>query len=892
MKHRIYKQTRFCLLWLLCCCWLTEVIGQVKVVVKDAVTGKPIINAVLMISWHADSTDAWLSDDTGVIAVPLPSNKRLLSASVSCIGYRSIEWNNLTVAILANKAILMQQEDSKLQPVLVRGKRKRLLKAQGDTLSYSVADLTLPGDRNVEAILSRIPGVQIKPDGTILYNEKPIAGLTIDEDDVLGARYALGSRSIKPTDVDTVQVLENSQRIRVLAGISPSQATYINLKMKNTSSSKAFGAAEAGAGLPGNYLASGNLIWLKGKLKSVSAIVANNAKPTELETLLEKAQFSESDRMVLQQKAMPQLNVGTSSLPQVSADWWQLNQSVGLATQQLLKVNKDFNHRFGVNIINHETEFAQQNTTLFKLPTDTFAYNELLTNKANDIRLAADYRLEVNKRSYFFLLQGSAVRVQQKIRANLQDDFSAFQQELKRPEHYFQVELSSTMKTGDFSLLKLSSSLLYQQLKENNTIGIKGSALPAHPIFTDDSVVEQAINQRPLQIGLKTDWLTLGWANIGPSVFYRYHRLNWQHSSVGNNGNVVLFGSAMQQWHDAGAGLVASKVWAFNGFAEIRIDYHHHSAGLNSADSVRRRLEVTQQYFQLSTVVNQTLGKEGRISVTARFRPGFTGEAPIFFKPFLSSYRDLRFDSLLFAFNTSGFAKLQYDFRKSLKLFFGSIGLWYGKKIADGADQLTIRNRLTVFGLAPISLGATNWRINTRLSKFWFLLKIRFETNFVFTQNNEERVQNASKNNWKTNDSYWNVVVEKSMAEQLTLRLMGNLNWGAVMGSGETSASTKATYQTTGLSANAAYTQGKWRIVAEVEAGKNKQNKATILRYAICNMQAAFKPTDERWELFAEGINLTGAGQFVRASNTAFAQQAIITSLRPRQIVLGGRFIF
>lgn len=881
----------FVLLWLPLLLWVHMSTAQVRIAVTDATTKKPVMAAVLQLSWHADSTDAWLSDENGLIDIPLDKAVLIDSATLSCIGYQSKVWHRIRLGQLADSVLALVPMLSNLAPVMVKGKRRRLLKAQGDTLSYNVAELTLPGDKNIGAVIARIPGIQVKANGTILYNDVPIAGLTIDDDDILGSRYSMGSRSIKPSDVDTIQVLENNQRIRALAGLSPSQATYLNLRMNAKSKSKAFGAAEAGVGVPAKYQGGGNLLVLKGKLKSVSGFNANNTQPTLIESLVETNLGDNIKHNLNRYQMQPLLSLNTSAMPDVSVNWWQLNRSAGLASQQFLKRNTFVHHRLGVSAIRHITEQAQANKTIFTLPDNVFSYHEQSAQTAKQSAIAADYRFEVNKPQLFWQFNAIFRNSQLVQQGNLNDGFSKFAQALKQPEQNIQLNMLSVKRVGGFSIIRSYAAFDYQQLSDHNTMRTTPQQVATRPLFAADTLIWQQASQQPRHAVVNVDWLWSGWANIGPSVSFRRHSLHWNHVANGNESGTVLFGKARQYWDDAAAGLLMTKVWDDANSAELSLDYHHHQAKLLIEDTIGS-LSSLRRYLQWSVRVKQAVGKEGEFFFQAGMRPGFKGEGPLFYRPFLTNYRRLQHDSLLFAFNTSHFAQLQYHFRKSLKLLFGNIGLYYTRHLSDGSMQARINNSINVYGIVANRLSGNVWRLNTRVSKFWFQLKTRIEGQYSFSHQVDQRVQNNSLNSWTGNEHVLTTVVEKNWSEKLTIRVSAYSKWGNLRTNAGNASAGQSTYQLAGMNGGITWSHHQWTIKTEYDMGRNVQSGVQTQSYFLLNTDISYQPEGKTWSLFANGLNMTQAKAIIQAFNSADMQQQYITQLRPLQIVAGIKWVW
>ncbi len=60
-------------------------------------------------------------------------------------------------------------------------------RVKGDTIVYDVAAMTKAGDRNIEDVIKKIPGIQVDDSGGISYDGEPINHFYIEGLDLMGA---------------------------------------------------------------------------------------------------------------------------------------------------------------------------------------------------------------------------------------------------------------------------------------------------------------------------------------------------------------------------------------------------------------------------------------------------------------------------------------------------------------------------------------------------------------------------------------------------------------------------------------------------------------------------------------------------------------------------------
>ena len=97
---------------------------------------------------------------------------------------------------------------TKLPEVTVRLKP---VEQVGDTIKYNVSAFQGKDDHYLEDVLKKMPGIQVSPNGTILYKGETINQFNIEGQNLLGNRYSQATRNLPVEAISQVQVMENDQ---------------------------------------------------------------------------------------------------------------------------------------------------------------------------------------------------------------------------------------------------------------------------------------------------------------------------------------------------------------------------------------------------------------------------------------------------------------------------------------------------------------------------------------------------------------------------------------------------------------------------------------------------------------------------------------------------------
>jgi hypothetical protein len=108
------------------------------------------------------------------------------------------------------------------------------------------AGFAQPQDRSIADVMSKMPGLEIKPNGQIEYNGMAINKFYIEGLDLMGNKYALASNNLNRRHVKSVEILKNHQPIAALRGKSFSEQAAINLVLEDNAKWHLTGTADLG----------------------------------------------------------------------------------------------------------------------------------------------------------------------------------------------------------------------------------------------------------------------------------------------------------------------------------------------------------------------------------------------------------------------------------------------------------------------------------------------------------------------------------------------------------------------------------------------------------------------------------------------------------------------
>lgn len=103
---------------------------------------------------------------------------------------------------------------------------------KGDTLTYILNAFANSKDRTLSDVLKKLPGVDVDANGAIKYNGRYINKFYVEGKDLMESRYGVITNTLPNTVIESVEILQNHQPLKILEGKTLSHETAFNIKLK------------------------------------------------------------------------------------------------------------------------------------------------------------------------------------------------------------------------------------------------------------------------------------------------------------------------------------------------------------------------------------------------------------------------------------------------------------------------------------------------------------------------------------------------------------------------------------------------------------------------------------------------------------------------------------
>jgi hypothetical protein len=667
-----------------------------------------------------------ISNKNGRYTMILPDSLNMpLWLEVNYLGYKK-QRQQLSGAI-AEYNFILDADTTVLKDITVRN--RPYIEQSGDTLRYLVNSFARAEDRSIGDVLRRLPGVDVTEDGTIYFNGKKIENLYIQGDDLMSGRYGLATKAIKKEMITGIDIIKNHQPIQVLKDKIFSDQTAINLILKDENSIKLSTEAIVGAGLPKQYDVTINPILLNKKIKMVNSVGFNNSG-VDYKNDFKQLGNSNFISNIGNEAARIDLSAGTVGPPDLPLINYYFNRS------GVIHLNSLYNTKNGLQLKTNIQGFTDRNTLEYKslsenfLPNDTISYKEQQEYTDKPRILNMSFNVMSNKKTYFFN-NNTQINLSNKSNLSHMDfDSTSFGQTLNKRLNEFSNDMNWTPSIKGKGVGEFRWLLSYTYDKQMLDIGSGYfSVMTDQPGYYDHTyqflklptlfsnaylsyrIPGNLINQE-YKFGYIAERQklesTLNFSDNGQTIPYTKdtgNDLNWQKDNVYFSPDYQF---KYNQWKAALLLPITFQSIRYNQDA-YNLNIHNKRMLFNPVVSLRYELSP-EQYF----------------TAAYKYTNSFANISNIFRGSILENYRTLAANDAELQERNMNTYSLNYDFQRSITLFFFNLGIAYDKISANTIFSTEVSDNIQKNILLAYRNQRENIIVSAGVSKYVFGLKSTF----------------------------------------------------------------------------------------------------------------------------------------------------------------------
>lgn len=743
-------------------------------------SGKSVPFASVMIKNTQNKIIAFKSSDAeGRFGLLIPATQNLseLSLEINHLGFKKI-----SEALKEGQnryEIRMEEQSIDLADVQVKSRPR--LTSIGDTLSYDVGSFAKNEDRSIEDVIKRMPGMEVNEDGKIKFNGQDISNLYIDGDDLLDNKYAIGTKTIPYAMVQGVEVLQNHQPLKVLKNKSISDKIAVNLVIKEEAKLKLTGQAKLGAGLPNQYDGEVNTILFNKKYKTLNVLKGNNIG-NDLSSDFTGFNFASSLSGMGNSRPTSLLSSGMAGNPSLPKNRYFLNNSGSLNANNLVNHKSGLQVKSNVKLLLDRNEMVYNSLSEYYSGEDTIRYHERQDLSNHPFISDLSFNAQVNKDTYYFNNALKFTYSKETSHSALLSNEVDMSQKLQNRVRDFSNTLDYVPELKNKNIISLNWYLNYYNQPQSLSIqpGINAD------IFNDGNAF-QSLNQ----FAETPTWFnkaTLGY-RLTRGIIKQNYRIGMLNEFQQLNSQLRV-----KQLDGSENGYRASADnhlhWNRN---QVFVDgsYEYKKGGLEAILSIPltlQRIAYKDDDFALKENKSQWLanpalrlkqmtGVEDYLSFNYSYTNRTGNINSVFRGAVLSNYRSLRANDAQLEEQNSHTLGLNYNYRRSITLFFMNAGLSYNRASANTISSNRVDNDIS----QTISLSMVNnvnsFNANAGISKYIFSLGATADLKASWSSTRFNQLFNGELLPFNNLSFVLNPSIEARLWNRISMTYAGNASW-------------------------------------------------------------------------------------------------------------------
>ncbi len=700
--------------------------------------GNPITDASVSIGFPGQESALFFtrSDTAGKYSFWLKDtfSAKSLIIRVNAFGYNKA--NAIVNPPFGKINFRLLPEISELPSVEVKDNPVRIRK-NGDTLSYSVKGFSNSMDRVIGDVIKKLPGIVVEENGRIYYNGAPINNFYIDGDNLLDDKYSLATRTIPFGLVDKVQVIENNQDIKALAGIVPTDRAAINITLKNKARLHFLTDVNVSAGFTKQYNASVSAMAFKPKLKTINALKLTNTgndpgEEVQSDALTDESTlpYAEQTRQLLSVDKIEDMGFAKRRYLFNDARLATVNTLFKPGPGQLIRMN-------GYLLQDVQDQNFQNYTKIF-LPGNTIQHTE--TNNLSDHLLSGRVGLtfNINTKKIYFNNTLSYENTENNSFSNSLVNSIETGQELQDKKIKLANTLNGLIVFKRNKIIQFTSTISYLHHPQNLLIS------PGLFIETiNNNTAYQQLNQSLQTPGLSIHNYFTYRENIGKLLHTYKFGVSYENRKLLSSVQLLQLNGMITSGTDSFYNDLKYKKWDLyidNEFQwqrkglRITIGLPLHKLLQTYTDSTFKT-EARDAFvlFQPSVQIRQKTGKESNVTLRYYYNKTFGNYYDFFKGRIIENYRNMAYNDLSFSESLQSQHSITfgYSYRNTLKILFVNLAASY-KKYTSGNILSSIVTDYSSRNVAiPIDNNTSIGSVNANFSKYLFWVRSTLRLGFM-----------------------------------------------------------------------------------------------------------------------------------------------------------------
>lgn len=762
-----------------------------------------------------------------------------------------------------------------------------------DTLNYNVSAFKQPQDRVVGDIISRLPGIEVLPNGQIKYQGKPINKYYIEGLDLLDDKYGVANNNIPAESVEKIQVLENHQPLKVLDSITFTDRAAINIKLKSTAKNRLVGQGKIG--ISGTHVAGeAEVIGMAFKKTNqfINVYKFNNIGQDNSREIL--SQNIEDYINAVQNGAVKSdlLSLVQPPPPSLKTTRYQFNRLHTATVNQLTPLGTNTSLRINVDYLNDRQQQQSWAQTYYYYPSDTFKISEHIESVEHIRMFQSNMTIMANTSKYYLKNTLHYQRLVPEAESMLFNNKS-LQQLLSNP--FF-------IGSNEFQLTRASGKKIHEWKSYIGNVILPQSLKIKPGIYEDLFNGNEPYNELEQNVTLKNKYIHNYYAQrrkVGILNFKAQLGASYQDRQLSSNIEVI-HGSTKKEVNGNFINDIDWTHFRIYGENEWTLQKSQFRLSVNlpiSYNLIKYRDTTASFYHRISPFL---FTPSMNIVVTISSRSTFQlfskterilGDITKVNRGYiLRDYRTIINNNSTLYQATAISLSPNYTFKDPVRLLFFNAGFIFRRQNSDLLYDQQFKGNMQSFIAQEVANSSDQIIVNTRLGKYITSWKTNITGSVTYTNRLSDQILQGKLGKVRNNITQAGVIINSKVSKILTLDFSNNYSVASVQSSFSNNEYKMFAFNQLGTINFYPLPYLGLKIVSEYYYFKNLQNSAG--NYFFGDILVHYKPSKSRVETELALNNLTNTKLFNAGTLSDNVQNITEYALRNRQLILRAFFRF
>ena len=820
--------------------------------ITDKVTGEPIEMATIHIARIGSDKLAGytFTNENGRYSLQLRESDSL-QISVSILGYKT---HTQPIRLIEGELnIAIEQQVFNLREVQITPGR---VWGRQDTINYDVTQFLSERDETIKDIIKKLPGIDVDEVGKISYNGKNISNLYIEGMDLSDGRYNKITNNLQAQSVETVQLMQNHQPVRLLQNKISTEDVAMNIKLKAEFRDKWMFTVRGGAGFsPLLWDASVNAMQLSRKSQSTYNYKSNNTGNDVVDEGI--MMISRSSGRIREPEVSSFLSQPSIMAP-LNKERLLFNNVHTISGNRLYKLNETTQLRINADYTHDIRKQERGSETSYFYPDDTVNIAEQINSRIQSDEAELKLNLENNAFDKYLTNDFSVNGNWQKSTSEI-SGYKSVNQQIKTPNIRLRNDLRCLWDKSEYTF-EARSLLRYNHRPSELITDEFSQHLNINSFYTDNYF--SALNKK----GIFTQQYSAG--------------VNAEGSNIQNRYGIYL--SPMWQLNDGKWQASLSVPLILTLFSDI--NSNHNDPGISSFTPQDKSSRIaTNPYFSASYKLNYAW----RFSLSAMYNELYGGMTNSHTIPYFTDYRHVTHNIGILPVQRTQNYSAYGEYKNTISEFFATLSLAYSSNWSNLIREQSFDNDKIIYSSHLTSNTSDSRSIRGTLSKGFYDIKMKISLDYLFNNTRAWQLNNGEKIPFRINYMQFEPKLSRTISRNIEVSYDSRFRYGGSK-IGDNTKLTPLWNVTQRLQLN--YSISDFDIVMSADHYYNDINENKSINACFADISLKWKHYD--WLFTASANNLFDKQQYRYTQYSDIQSYTSWINIRGREFLLSARYRF